>query len=88
MFAAWEVGRFEYAGGFRFERFAGFVDLENVFTKGDNGRRLLRENFGAVAVDLVLPTEGATVNGYLLAGIALTFASVGLAVMRRRGGQA
>src|SRR5690606_32201900 len=39
---------------------------------------------GAVAVDLALPTEGATVNGYLLAGIALTFASVGLAVVRRR----
>lgn len=43
---------------------------------------------GAVAVDLVLPTEGATVNAYLMAGIALTFASVGLAVMRRRGGEA
>ncbi len=43
---------------------------------------------GAVAVDLVLPTEGATVNGYLVVGIALTFASVGLAVIRRRGGQA
>ena len=42
---------------------------------------------GAVAVDLVVPTEGAAVNGYLVAGIALTFASVGLAVMRRRGGQ-
>ncbi len=39
---------------------------------------------GAVVVDLVVPTEGATVNGYLLAGIALTFASVGLAVVRRR----
>lgn len=39
---------------------------------------------GAVAVDLVVPTEGAAVNGFLLAGIALTFASVGLAVMRRR----
>jgi transporter family-2 protein len=39
---------------------------------------------GAVAVDLVVPTEGAAVNGYLLAGIALTFASVGLAVVRRR----
>jgi len=43
---------------------------------------------GAVAVDLVLPTEGAAVNAYLVGGIALTFASVGLAVMRRRGGQA
>jgi transporter family-2 protein len=43
---------------------------------------------GAVAVDLVLPTQGATVNAYLVAGIALTFASVGLAVIRRRGGQA
>ena len=40
---------------------------------------------GAVVVDLVVPTEGAAVNSYLLAGIALTFASVGLAVMRRRG---
>jgi bacterial/archaeal transporter family-2 protein len=39
---------------------------------------------GAVVVDLVVPTEGAAVNGYLLAGIALTFASVGLAVVRRR----
>ena len=43
---------------------------------------------GAVAVDLVLPTDGAAVNAYLVGGIALTFASVGLAVMRRRGGQA
>lgn len=43
---------------------------------------------GAVAVDLVLPTDGAAVNGYLLAGIALTFASVGLAVVRRRGHRA
>ena len=40
---------------------------------------------GAVAVDLVVPTEGATVNLFLLAGIALTFASVGLAVVRRSG---
>jgi transporter family-2 protein len=39
---------------------------------------------GAVVVDLVVPTDGATVNGWLLMGIALTFASVGLAVMRRR----
>lgn len=38
---------------------------------------------GAVLVDLVVPTEGAAVNGYLLAGIGLTFASVGLAVVRR-----
>lgn len=43
---------------------------------------------GALAVDLVVPPEGATVNGYLVAGIVLTFASVGLAVVRRRGGQA
>ena len=43
---------------------------------------------GAVVVDLVVPTEGATVNGYLLAGIALTFASVGLAVVRRRRNRA
>jgi transporter family-2 protein len=42
---------------------------------------------GAVAVDLVLPTEGADVNGYLLAGIGLTFASVGLAVVRRTTGR-
>jgi transporter family-2 protein len=42
---------------------------------------------GAVLVDLILPTEGATVNGWLLAGIALTFASVGLAVVRRGSGQ-
>lgn len=40
---------------------------------------------GAVVVDLVVPTDGAAVNSYLLAGIALTFASVGLAVMRRAG---
>ncbi|HUV47565.1 MAG TPA: DMT family transporter [Actinomycetes bacterium] len=40
---------------------------------------------GAVVVDLAVPTEGASVNGYLLMGIALTFASVGLAVVRRRG---
>ena len=39
---------------------------------------------GAVVVDLVVPTGGVTVNGYLLAGIGLTFASVGLAVVRRR----
>ena len=39
---------------------------------------------GAVAVDLVVPTEGADVNLYLLAGIALTFGSVGLAFVRRR----
>lgn len=39
---------------------------------------------GAVAVDLVVPTSGALVNGYLIAGIVLTFASVGLAVVRRR----
>jgi transporter family-2 protein len=39
---------------------------------------------GAVVVDVVVPTEGADVNGFLLAGIALTFASVGLALMRRR----
>jgi transporter family-2 protein len=39
---------------------------------------------GAVVVDLAVPTDGATVNGWLLMGIALTFASVGLAVMRRR----
>jgi transporter family-2 protein len=43
---------------------------------------------GAVAVDLVAPTEGATVNAFLLAGIALTFASVGLAVVRRSGHRA
>jgi bacterial/archaeal transporter family-2 protein len=43
---------------------------------------------GALAVDLVVPTEGATVNGFLLAGIALTFASVGLAVVRRSGHRA
>lgn len=40
---------------------------------------------GAVAVDLLVPTDGASVNAYLLVGIALTFASVGLAVVRRRG---
>jgi len=40
---------------------------------------------GAVAVDVVVPTEGASVNVYLLVGIALTFGSVGLAVVRRRG---
>ncbi|MFL6181326.1 MAG: DMT family transporter [Actinomycetes bacterium] len=39
---------------------------------------------GAVAVDIVVPTEGAAVNLYLIAGIALTFGSVGLAAMRRR----
>ena len=39
---------------------------------------------GAVVVDLVVPTEGATVNGYLIAGILLTFLSVGLAAWRRR----
>jgi transporter family-2 protein len=39
---------------------------------------------GAVVVDLVVPTEGVTINGYLLAGIALTFGSVGIAVMRRK----
>ena len=38
---------------------------------------------GAVAVDLVVPTEGAAVNGYLLAGIALTFGAVLLASVRR-----
>jgi transporter family-2 protein len=43
---------------------------------------------GAVAVDLVVPTEGAAVNVYLILGIALTFASVGLAVVRRRQHQA
>ena len=39
---------------------------------------------GAVAVDLVVPTEGASVNGFLIAGIALTFAAVLLASLRRR----
>ncbi len=39
---------------------------------------------GAVAVDIVVPTEGVAVNLYLVAGILLTFASVGLAVTRRR----
>jgi transporter family-2 protein len=39
---------------------------------------------GAVVVDLVVPTHGATINLYLLAGIGLTFGSVGLAVSRRR----
>lgn len=39
---------------------------------------------GAVAVDLVVPTEGAAVTVQLLAGIALTAASVALAVLRRR----
>jgi transporter family-2 protein len=39
---------------------------------------------GAVLVDIVVPTEGATVNVYLLVGIAMTFGSVGLAVVRRR----
>jgi transporter family-2 protein len=39
---------------------------------------------GAVLVDIVVPTGGATVNGYLLVGIAMTFGSVGLAVVRRR----
>jgi transporter family-2 protein len=40
---------------------------------------------GAVAVDLVVPTPGAEVTANLLLGIALTGASVGLAVLRRRG---
>lgn len=40
---------------------------------------------GAVAVDLVVPTTGAAITANLLLGIALTGASVGLAVMRRRG---
>ena len=39
---------------------------------------------GAVVVDLVVPTTGAAVNLYLIAGIALTFGSVGLAAIRRR----
>jgi transporter family-2 protein len=39
---------------------------------------------GAVVVDIVVPTAGATVNLYLIAGIVLTFGSVGLAVIRRR----
>jgi transporter family-2 protein len=39
---------------------------------------------GAVAVDIVVPTEGVAVNLYLVTGILLTFASVGLAVTRRR----
>lgn len=42
---------------------------------------------GAVVVDVVVPTEGATVNAWLLVGIALTFASVGLAVVRRSVGR-
>lgn len=42
---------------------------------------------GAVLVDLLVPTEGAAVNGYLLVGIGLTFASVGLAVVRRTAGR-
>ena len=42
---------------------------------------------GAVMVDLALPAEGVVVNGYLLVGIALTFASVGLAVVRGRLGR-
>lgn len=42
---------------------------------------------GAVLVDLLVPTEGAAVNGYLLVGIGLTFASVGLAVVRRTRGR-
>ena len=39
---------------------------------------------GAVAVDVVLPTEGAQITANLLVGIALTAMSVGLAVLRRR----
>lgn len=39
---------------------------------------------GAVVVDLVVPTEGATVNLYLIAGILMTFTAVGLAASRRR----
>jgi bacterial/archaeal transporter family-2 protein len=39
---------------------------------------------GAVVVDLVVPSEGVTVNGYLISGIVLTFLSVGLAAWRRR----
>jgi transporter family-2 protein len=39
---------------------------------------------GAVVVDLVFPTTGAAVNVYRIAGIALTFGSVGLAAIRRR----
>jgi transporter family-2 protein len=39
---------------------------------------------GAVAVDLAVPTEGAAVTLNLLAGIALTCLSVGVAVLRRR----
>jgi transporter family-2 protein len=39
---------------------------------------------GAVAVDIVVPTEGATVNLYLIAGILLTFIAVGLAAARRQ----
>lgn len=42
---------------------------------------------GAVLVDLLVPTEGAAVNGYLLVGIGLTFGSVGLAVVRRTRGR-
>jgi transporter family-2 protein len=39
---------------------------------------------GAVAADLVVPTDGAQLTGNLLAGIGLTAVSVGLAVVRRR----
>lgn len=39
---------------------------------------------GAVVVDLVVPTEGVSVNLYLVGGILLTFASVGLAAVQRR----
>lgn len=38
---------------------------------------------GAVAVDAVVPTEGAAITASLLAGIALTVAAVGLAMLRR-----
>jgi transporter family-2 protein len=39
---------------------------------------------GAVAVDVVLPTDGAQITANLLVGISLTAMSVGLAVLRRR----
>jgi len=39
---------------------------------------------GALAVDLVVPTEGAQITLNLLVGIGLTAVSVGLAVLRRR----
>lgn len=38
---------------------------------------------GAVAVDAVVPTEGAAVTASLLAGIGMTVAAVGLAMLRR-----